>query len=368
MTVHASAAIARGIGAAFEIEEVELDEPRQDEAIVRIVAVGICHTDMSMRDHKIYPVPHPIVMGHEGAGIVERVGSAVTKVAPGDHVVLSFGSCGKCPSCLNHRPSYCDSFYEYNFAGGRCDCSTTLRQHGKPVHTFQSQGSFATHAVVAERAMVKVRKDVPLEYLAPMGCAVQTGAGGVLNSLGLKPNESLAVFGTGSVGLSALMAANLAGAGTLIAVDLVDSRLELARELGATHVINPSRQDSYEEIMRITEGRGLNYTFDTTANMKILKTAMAVLAKSGVCGFVGGAPKGMEVTVDVEHMMTGGRALRGIILGDCDPDVFIPQMADLFERGRFPIDRIIRTYPFAEINKAVEDSEHGTTVKPVLKM
>lgn len=362
------AAIARGIGAPFQIEPVELAPLRPDEAVVEIVAAGICHTDMAMRDHKIYPVPHPIVMGHEGAGIVREVGSAVTRVQPGDHVALSFGSCGACPSCLSHRPSYCDLFYEYNFTGCRIDHSTTLCQHGAPLHTFQSQGAFATRAVVAERAIVKVRKDVPLEYVAPMGCAVQTGAGAVLNSLALRPNQSIAIFGTGSVGLCALMAANLAGAGIIVAVDRVESRLDLARSLGATHTINPTTTDVETELMAITGGRGLDFTFDTTANMQVLRTGMAVLAKNGVCGFVGGAPKGMEVTVDVEHMMTGGRSLRGIILGDCDPDLFIPQMVDLFALGRFPIDRIIRTYPFDQINHAVEYSQSGRTVKPVLKM
>jgi len=216
--------------------------------------------------------------------------------------------------------------------------------------------------------LVKVRKDVPLKYLAPLGCGVQTGAGSVLNAMDLRPNQSLAIFGTGSVGLSALMAANVAGAGILIAVDLFDNRLELAKELGATHVINPKRQDMRDEIMRATNGAGLNFTFDTTANMDVLKLQMAVLAKNGTSVFVGGAPKGMEVVVDVEHMMMGGRRLRGSILGDCDPDVFIPKIADLFHAGRFPLDKIIKTYAFADINKAVADSESGVTVKPVLEM
>lgn len=362
------AAVAKGIGQDFDIENIDLEPPRAGEVLVKIVAAGVCHTDIAMRDHKIYPIPHPVVLGHEGAGIVQAVGSSVTKVVPGDHVALTFGSCGYCLPCRNHVPSYCEFFDEFNFHGARCDHSTPLSYKGSAVHTFMGQSSFATHAVIAERSVVKVRRDVPLELVGPMGCAVQTGAGGVLNSLNVRPNDSIAIFGTGSVGLCALMGARIASAGTIIAVDIVDSRLGLARSIGATHVINPKREDALARISEITDGRGVNFTFDTTANMTVLKSGIMALARNGVCGFVGGAPKGMELTIDIEHMMTGGRTLRGIILGDCDPDLFIPKMVDLYAKGQFPIDRIVTTYPLERVNDAVHDSELGKTIKAVLTM
>ena len=362
------AAIARGIGQPFSVESLDLEGPRDDEILVQVRASGICHTDIAMRDHEIYPIPHPCVFGHEGAGIVEQVGPAVTKVRPGDHVALSFGYCGECAACRSGHPSYCAHFNALNFEGGRLDKSSPLSQCGCPIHTFQAQSSFATHAVVHQNAAVKVRNDVPFEVLGPMGCAVQTGAGSVLNVMHLAPGQSIAVFGTGSVGLCALMGAQLSGAGEIIAVDLSDARLAKARELGATITINPSREDAKARILDATQGRGVDLTFDTTANMNVLATAMAVLARQGTSVFVGGAPKGMELVVDVEHMMTGGRTLRGAILGDCHPEVFIPRMAELYSQGKFPLEKIVTAYPLTDINVAVDDALSGRSIKSILQM
>ena len=360
-----TAAVARGIAAPMSLETVELALPRPDEVLVRMVATGICHTDMAMRDHKIYPIPHPAVLGHEGAGIVEQIGSAVTKLAPGDRVVLSFGSCGACPSCAAHRPSYCEAFDDYNFHGTRGDGTTPLHQHGAPVSFFEAQSSFATYSVCAERSVIKMPAGAPLDLLCPLGCAVQTGAGGVINSLGLKSGQSIAIFGTGSVGLCALMAAKMVGAGTIIAIDRNPERLALARALGATDTVDTTRQ-SVPEAVRTIAPHGVDFTFETTANMELLRQATEILARRGTCGFVGGIPPKTYVTLDVEHMMTGGRNFRGIILGDSDPDIFIPQMADAIMAGKFPIDRIITRYPFAQINQAIADSLDGRTVKAVL--
>ncbi|SEQ20485.1 aryl-alcohol dehydrogenase [Faunimonas pinastri] len=360
-----TAALARAVSAPMSLEAVELDAPRADEVLVRLVATGICHTDMAMRDHKIYPIPHPAVLGHEGAGVVEQVGSAVTRVAPGDHVVLSFGSCGACPACADHRPSYCEHFNEYNFHGTRGDGTTPLHQHGQPVSFFQAQSSFATRTVCSERSVIKVPPEAPLDLLCPLGCAVQTGAGGVINSLGLAAGQSIAIFGTGSVGLCALMAAKMLGAGTIVAIDRSDERLALARRLGATHTVNTDHE-SVPDAMRRISAAGVDYTFETTANMALLRQATEILARRGVCGFVGGIPAGTEVTLDVEHMMTGGRTFRGIILGDSDPQDFIPRMAEAIVSGAFPIGEIVTRYPFSQINKAIADSLSGETVKAVL--
>jgi aryl-alcohol dehydrogenase len=361
-----TAAVARGIGLPMSLESIDIEDPRPNEVLVRMAATGICHTDMAMRDHKIYPIPHPSVLGHEGAGIVARVGANVTKVRSGDHVVLSFGSCGHCPSCAAHHPSYCHHFNEINFYGNRGDGTSPLSQNGAPVSLFQTQSSFATYAVCAERNIILVPPDAPLELLCPLGCAVQTGAGGIINSLKVGVGQSVAIFGAGSVGLSALMAANMVGAATIIAIDVVDRRLALARELGATHTINPSRESIADAVRRIT-GAGVDFTFETTANMKLLRQATDVLAPRGTCGFVGGIPAGTEVTLDVEHMMVGGRTFRGIILGDSDPQDFLPRMIAAIAADKFPIGKIITFYPFERINDAIADCEAGRTVKAVLQ-
>ena len=242
------AAVARGIGAPFSIETVDLEEPRPDEARVRLVATGICHTDISMRDHKIYPVPHPVVLGHEGAGIVEAVGSAVVKVKPGDRVILASASCGHCKCCQGGAPFYCYEFNALNFEGGRADGSSPFSQNGEKLHYYQGQSSFATHTIIRERALVKVGPEAPLELLGPLGCGVITGAGGIINSLKVGVDASVAVFGTGSVGLSAIMAARLVGAGEIIAVDLVDS----APRAGA----RTRRDGDYQSRARIRARRG----------------------------------------------------------------------------------------------------------------
>lgn len=360
------AAVSRKIGAPMHLEECQLEEPKDDEVLVRLIATGICHTDMAMRDHKIYPIPHPAVFGHEGGGIVERVGRSVTSVQPGDHVVLSFGSCGHCQACDNHHPSYCDHFDDYNFHGTRGDGSTPLSQEGTPISFFQAQSSFATHTVCNERHVVQVPKTIALDLLCPLGCAVQTGAGGVINSLGLKFGQSIAIFGTGSVGLCALMAAKMIGASEIIAIDRNPARLALAKELGATTIVNATDGPVVEAVRRAVPG-GVNFTFETTANMPLLRQATEVLARRGTCGFVGGIPAGTEVTLDVEWMMTGGRSFRGIILGDSDPKSFLPKMAKAIENGSFPIDRIITRYPFERINDAIADSESGKSIKAVLQ-
>lgn len=360
------AAVARAKHAPLTIETLTMEEPRADELVVRLVATGICHTDMSMRDHAIYPIPHPVVLGHEGAGIVERVGLGVTKLAPGDHVILTADSCGHCPSCEDGLPTYCYEFFEHNFAGTRADGSSPLSKDGEKIHVFQHQSSFASHALCRERNVVRVDRDAPLELLGPLGCGVITGAGGVINSMQVGVGKSIAVFGAGAVGLSAVMAAKLVGAGKIIAIDRVESRLALARELGATHTILAGR-DSIGEAIKAITGAGADYTFENTANMDVLRLAIDVLAPRGICGFVGGAPKGAEVTIDVEHVMTGGRTIRGIIEGDANPDVFLPKLIELYRLGRFPIDKLITFYPFADINKAIEDALSGKVIKPVLR-
>ncbi len=360
-----TAAVARAKEAPLSLEEISIGEPRSDEVLVRLVATGICHTDISMRDHIIYPVPHPVVLGHEGAGIVERIGAGVTRLSPGDPVILTSASCGHCPSCDAGLPIYCYEFNERNFAGARIDGSSPLSKGNEVIHYYQGQSSFATHAVIRERSVVKAPRGAPLEMLAPLGCGIMTGAGAVINSLGVDIDDSIALFGTGSVGLSAIMAAKLVGAGTIIAVDLVESRL-VACELGATHAVNSQHQSALEAIRGISP-LGVDFIVDTTANAGVLRDAVALLAPRGTLGMVGGAPKGLEFPLDVEHILTGGRTVRGIIEGDANPDIFLPKLVDLFMKGKFPIDRLVTFYPFARINEAIADALSGKVVKPILR-
>jgi aryl-alcohol dehydrogenase len=361
-----AAAVTRASAAPMSLETIELEAPRADEILVKLVATGICHTDIAMRD-QAFPVPQPIVLGHEGAGIVAAVGAAVTKVTPGDRVVMTFNSCGHCPSCAEHLPSYCYDFFGYNFAGRRPDGSSPLSKGGEPLHgNFFGQSSFASHALCRERNVVKVPADVPLELLGPLACGIQTGAGAIINSLDVRMGQRLAVFGAGSVGLSAVMAAHLVGAATIIAVDLNPARLSLARDLGATHVIDARSGDAVAAIRAIT-GAGTDFSFETTGVLPVLRQAVDALAPRGTCGFVGASPAGSEIAINVTDIMTAGRKIQGIVEGDSNPDVFIPRMIDLFKQGRFPFDKLITFYPFERINEAIDDSEHGRAVKPVVR-
>ena len=360
------AAVVREKAQPFTIEELELDNPQPDEVLVRIVATGLCHTDLIVRD-QYYPVALPAVLGHEGAGIVEQVGDRVTKVKSGDRVVLSYLSCGQCINCQKGHLSYCHQLFSGNLSGTRSDGSTTLNKNDEVIYgNFFAQSSFATYALAKERNVVKVREDVPLEILGPLGCGIQTGAGAVLNSLDAKVSSSIAIFGTGSVGLSAIMAAVVAGCTTIIAVDINSDRLKIAKELGATHTINASETNPVEAIHEIT-GNGVDYSLENTALPQVFRQAVDSLTMLGVCGLIGAPPLGTEVTFDMNNILFG-RTIRGILEGDSIPDIFIPQLIDLYLQGRFPFDRLITFYHLDQINQAAEDSEQGRVIKPVLRM
>src|SRR5690606_10257154 len=254
------AAVTREQGAEFSIEEVRLSGPGPNEVLVKVVATGVCHTDAVGRDEG--PSPYPVVLGHEGAGIVEKVGDNVTTLAPGDHVVMSFAHCGKCDNCLTGHPTVCAIFNDLNFGGRMEDGTARLHQGDADLSTFFGQSSFGTCAVAHERNVVKVDKDVDLALLGPLGCGIQTGAGTVLNRLKPGFGTSIAGYGCGAVGLSAIMAAKIAGCLRIFAVDVHDNRLQLARELGATHAFNGKKVDVVEEIKAATGG-GTEYAVET---------------------------------------------------------------------------------------------------------
>lgn len=360
-----TAAVAFEAEKPLTITELEIDEPRAGEARIRMVASGVCHTDAIVRD-QWYPTPLPAVLGHEGAGVVEAVGPGVTTVEVGDHVLLSFNHCGTCANCSSGKPTYCASFFGDNFGGRRADGSTSYTHDGVAVSShFFGQSSFAHYANVPVNSMVRVPKSAPLEILAPLGCGIQTGAGAVLNVLQPPAGTSFAVFGAGAVGLSGLMAAKIANCTTIIAVDVHDSRLELAKSLGATHTVNAAKVDVIEAIAAITGG-GVNYALETTGVPAVFSNMTKCLAPRGHAVVVGAAAIGTNANFDIGSLLPMGITVQFVVEGDSVPSQFIPALVEMHEKGLFPFDRLVKTYPFADINKAFEDSAAGVTLKPVV--
>ncbi|MFD9407350.1 NAD(P)-dependent alcohol dehydrogenase [Streptomyces sp. NPDC059989] len=361
------AAIVRQKGGPFRIEEIQVEEPRLDEVAVRIVGTGLCHTDLLARD-QVLPPGAPAVLGHEGSGVVTAVGAAVSTVEVGDRVVLAPMSCGRCRGCRTGHPMHCSSFLGVNLMGGRRDGSTAYRDAaGEELRGhFFGQSSFSTEAVVHERSVVRIPDDcadVPLEILGPMGCGLQTGAGTVLNSLKPSAGSSIVVIGAGAVGLAAVMAAGIVSAGLIVAVDLHDSRLELARELGATHTFRADSPSLIEDVIALT-GQGVDFVVDAVGLPQTVRTAVAVLGIGGTAAVVGSAGAGQEASLGISQLF--GRTVKGVVEGDCVPALLIPELIRLHRAGRFPFDKLIRTYGFDDIEQAVEDAEQGRTVKPVL--
>lgn len=361
-----TAAVLREHHAPFSVETLQLEAPGPSEVLVKIAGVGICHTDLVVRDAGM-PTPAPVVLGHEGAGTVVAVGSDVTSVSVSDSVVLSYLSCGGCRCCTQGKPTYCENIVGLNFAGSRADGSSPFTDSsGARVNgAFFGQSSFATYALASARNVVKVADDVDLKMLGPLGCGILTGAGSVINVLQPEPGCSFVVFGAGAVGLSAVMAAKVRGVTSIIAVDRNPYRLEKALELGAHHIINSAETDDLAQSIIALTGRGADYALETTAVPEVFRAAVDSLAIPGTVGFVGAAPPGVDVKLDMATLMLG-RKIIGIVEGDAVPNILIPHLVELFKAGRFPIDKLIRFYPLAEINQAVADAEEGTTIKPVL--
>lgn len=366
--MQARAAIMPHREGRWTIDSVEVADPAPNEVLVRVVASGICQTDVHARDG-FFPIPFPAVFGHEGAGIVERVGAAVTSLEAGDHVVMANPSCGQCDDCIEGHETYCANAPLLKQSGFRSDGkSLSFALGGAPVYgSFFQQSSFATHTLATARNTIRVPKDAPLDILAAFPCGVNTGAGAVLNVLKPRAGDSYVAFGTGTVGFAGLLAAKLSGCEPIVAVDLFDDRLALARELGATHTVNAKRTDLVAEIKRLVGGRGARYCLEAAGFPEALRSAVDVLAPRGTACLVGSARPGVEVNLEMKTLQ-GGRIVRGCTQGESHVQTFLPHLIELYRAGKLPIDRLVRHYPLEAINEAVVDMLSGRTIKAVLKL
>jgi aryl-alcohol dehydrogenase len=362
--VQIRAAVTRCADRPPVIETLQLDAPRADEVLVQIVASGVCHTDLFAP--RMYPLP--AVLGHEGAGVVVSVGAAVRKVRAGDRVAMTFGSCGRCALCAQGSPAYCEHGHALQFSGGRADGSKTLRDAQGPVSgSFFQQSSFATHALGTERSVVRLPDAMPFEMAAPLGCGIQTGAGAVINNLRLRAGDTIAIFGVGSVGLAAVMAARLMDASVIAAVDVNPTRLQLARELGATHAIDASDTDVVAAIRAATRG-GAMCSFETAGQVRTLNDAIECLRRKGVCAIATVPQLGAPYPMTLLPLLVGGKSIVSVLEGDSLPDTFIPQLAEHYLSGRLPLERLITQYDFADIARALDDAHHARVIKPVVRM
>jgi len=356
--------------APFKLQEIELAEPGRGEALVRIAAAGVCHTDAITRAGDM-PMPFPCVLGHEGAGTVERIGEGVTILAPGDKVIIGWPSCGECRNCLDGQPRYCLRSGEALVSGrrfkGELKGTTAYSRRGKEIHGhFFGQSSFATHSVVSADAVVKVPNDVPLEQLGPLACGLATGAGAVLNEARPKLGDSILVVGVGAVGLAAIMAARNSGVTRIIAADVHDSRLAMAREFGATHAINSRTGKLADEVAKIT-GSTVDFAFDCTGVIAVIETIAQTVGMLGTLVLIGGAPAGASFSLD--HLSTlWGKRVIGVLGGGGRSGQLIPALVELHRQGRFPFDRLVKYYELDRIEEALADSKSGKVIKPILRM
>jgi aryl-alcohol dehydrogenase len=357
-------AVVNSQGGDFSLEEVELEGPRADEVLVRIVATGLCHTDIHLKGF-LPEEMFPNVFGHEGSGVVEAVGADVAGIEVGDHVVLSFRSCRSCENCTNGLVGYCDSSLLLNYMGMRMDGSQPISRDGSPVFgNFFGQSSLGMHAIAYADNCVVVDKGVDLTKVAPYGCGFQTGAGTVLNVLQPEPSDSLVVYGVGAVGLAALAAAKHLGVSTLIAVDPMASRREAAARYGAIGVDPTDEANPVVDKVKELTGGGASYAIDTTAISAVVKQAQQSLKVRGTLIALGLGAE--EYAIDAIDLLQTGKVIKASIEGDSDPQEMVPRLIALNAAGEFDVDDLIATYPFSEINTAVADVLAGKVVKPVL--
>ena len=363
----AKAAVLFEVGQKLDLREVEVEPPRSGEVLIKMAAAGICHSDLHvMTGHLAAPLP--AILGHEGSGIVAAVGPGVTHLRPGDHVIPLWRlSCGVCEYCSDNRPALCAEGLQIRMTGRLLDGSTRFKLDGKEIKHFAGVSSFSEYSVIPERAVLKIPEDFPLDKAALLGCGVITGVGAVFNAARVKPGSSVAVIGTGGVGINVIQGAAIAGAEKIIAVDLLPSKLEFARKFGATHTINARESNPVEAIRALTAGRGVDYAFEVIGLPATIRQAYDSLKKRGLAVVVGVTPMTAEVSVPIMPLVFEERTLTGSIYGSSRPVIDIPLLINLYQAGKLKLDELLtRRYLFSQINEAYEALERGEGLRSVV--
>ncbi len=344
------AAVLYEFGAPLVVEDVELEPPREGEVLVRMVASGVCRSDLHTIQG-IHPWVRPVIMGHEGAGVIEEVGPGVAHVQPGDHAVLSWlPYCGRCRFCSIGRPNLCVDL-EWSIAGTMMDGTTRFHKDGRRIHHYNTS-SFAERSVVPAQTAIPVDRTLPLTEFALMGCAVMTGVGAVLNTARVRPGESVAVVGCGGVGLNVVQGARIARARPIVAIDSVASKLALARELGATHAVDASRDDVAGAARELL-GHGADHVFEAIGRPETIRLALDLVGRGGQAVLVGLAPPDAAVPIDALTMAFEERVVRGSWYGGCRPAVDFPLLFELYQTGELRLDALISTCSLEEVNDAL---------------
>ncbi|KAL0942757.1 putative alcohol dehydrogenase [Colletotrichum truncatum] len=380
--IETMAYVVEEVNAEFKLVPVILDGIRPDEVLIEMKYSGICHTDVVTQRGGLPFVEFPAILGHEGAGIVRAIGKDVKikDLAVGDHVLLSFNSCGSCNTCTSGHPALCPDSSKINVGSVRMSDKSTparLATDGRPVRSqFFGHSSFSKMSVVSAKSVVRCPKTAAdhMELYAPLGCGLQTGAGTVLNIIKPGKQDSIVIFGLGSVGIAALLAARYLEVGQIIAVDIVPERLKLGKDLGASHVINSVETASVvEEIQKLTSG-GPKFAVDCTGILGVIEDMIRCVRPLGTAVLVGVPPPAAEIKIDPQAFLLGNKRLIGVIEGDSYPPQFIPQLIAMHQEGKFPIERLCRTYPASQLNKAIQDMQSGQVmlsvsqvIKPVIK-
>jgi alcohol dehydrogenase len=350
------------------ITEVPLGAPGPGEVLIAIRAAGLCHSDLSVIDGA-RPRPLPMVLGHEAAGVVAALGDDVHDLAIGDHVVTAFvPSCGACEPCLKSRPALCEPGAASNTQGSLLGGGRRLSSSGQSLHHHLGVSAFATHAVVSRHSLVRVAPDLPFDQAALFGCAVMTGVGAVVNTAAVPPGARVAVVGLGGVGLAALLGARASGADALVAVDLADAKLALARQLGATHGVNAGAADCVEQVREATRG-GVDFAFEMAGSVKAMEIAYRITRRGGTTVTAGLPPPQASFAVPHVWLVAEERTVKGSYLGGCVPSRDIPRFIDWFREGRLPVDRLVSAHVgFDRINAAFDALADATTVRQVILM
>ncbi len=361
------AAVTRAIG-HLSIEEVDLAPPKEQEVLVRMCAAGVCHSDLHTLRGELRAVP-PLVLGHEGAGIVQEVGNRVTRCRPGDRIVVNWlPACETCPTCLGGRHNLCERLAGTTFKALLVDGTTRLSTaDGLPLKHFLSAATMAEYAVVDESSIVPIPDDVPFDIAAVVGCAVATGVGAVVNTAQARPGLPAAVIGCGGVGLSALLGCKLAGCYPIIAVDVLDSKLEFAKALGADLIMNSSQNDEVAKDLRAATRGGPEYIFDSVGAAATIELALKAVRPGGTATIVGLHAAKAEVAIPAGVLVLQNKRLLGSFAGSIRPRLDLPKLLELYRGGRLPLDALItKHYPLEQLDLAFADMEAGAVARGVL--